>query len=53
MLLNIIINGYTESGMQDAASTADTVANTWSGRQYLAIKETAWQRDIAYYDNLK
>ncbi|MBD5161605.1 MAG: hypothetical protein HDT14_06255 [Oscillibacter sp.] len=53
MLLEIIVNGYTESGMQDAASTADTVANSWSGRQYLAIKESAWQKDIAYYNTLK
>ncbi|MCM1148484.1 MAG: hypothetical protein NC319_00140 [Butyricicoccus sp.] len=52
MLLDIIINGYTESGMQDAQSTADTVTNSWSGKQYLAIKEDAWQRDISYYNAL-
>ncbi len=53
MLLSIMVNGYTESGMQDAASCADTVSNTWSGKQYLAIMEGAWQKDIAYYETLK
>jgi len=53
MLLNIIVNGYTEAGMQDAASTVDTVTNTWSGKQYLAIKQTAWDKDISYYESIK
>ncbi len=53
MLLNIIISGYTDSAMRDAASTAENVAQTWSGRQYLAIKEGAWERDTAFYSTLK
>ena len=53
LLLEIIVSGYTDTAMRDAASTADTVANTWSGRQYLAIKESAWEKDIAYYETLK
>ena len=53
LLLELIVNGYTDTAMQDAASAADTVANSWSGRQYLAIKEGAWQKDVAYYDTLK
>ena len=48
MLLDLIING-----VQDAEAQAATVANDWSGKQYLAIKQGAWERDIAYYETLK
>ncbi len=48
MLLDLIING-----VQDPEAQAATVANDWSGKQYLAIKQGAWERDIAYYETLK
>ncbi len=48
MLLELMI-----SGVQDPEAQADTVANDWSGKQYLAIKQGAWARDIAYYETLK
>ena len=53
MLLNIAVNGYTDAAMQDAAGTADNVTNAWSGKQYLAIKQGAWDKDIAYFETLK
>ncbi len=53
MLLGLIANGYTDAAIQDAASAVDTVVNAWSGKQYLAIQEGAWQKDIAYYETLK
>ena len=53
MLLEIIVNGYTDAAMQDAASAADTVTNSWSGKQYLALKEGAWERDVEFYNTLK
>ena len=53
MLLDIIVNGYTDAAMQDAASTAANVTNAWSGKQYLAIKQGAWDKDIAYFETLK
>ena len=53
MLLEIMINGYTDAAMQDAAGTADNVTNAWSGKQYLAIKQGAWDKDIAYFETLK
>ncbi len=53
MLLEIMINGYTDAAMQDAAGTADNVTNAWSGKQYLAIKQDAWDKDIAYFETLK
>lgn len=48
MLLELII-----SGVQDPEAQAATVASDWNGKQYLAIKQGAWERDIAYYDTLK
>ena len=48
MLLDIIINGG-----EGAEATANKVANDWSGKQYLAIKEGAWEKDIAYFETLK
>lgn len=48
MLLEIML-----SGLQDAETTANTVSNDWSGKQYLAIKQGAWEKDIAYYETLK
>lgn len=53
MLLEIMINGYTDAAMQDAAGTADNVTNAWSGKQYLAIKQGAWDKGIAYFETLK
>ena len=53
MLLELIVNGYTNAAMLDAVGTADNVAGSWSGKQYLAIKQSAWEKDIAYYETLK
>lgn len=53
MLLDIIVGGYTDAAIKDAQSAVDTVSGTWSGKQYLAIKEGAWERDITYYETLK
>jgi putative aldouronate transport system substrate-binding protein len=50
LLVNLIVNGYTDASMTDAASAAETVKTAWSGAQYLSIKEGAWQRDITLYN---
>ena len=52
ILVDLIANGYTDANMTDAQSTADYVANNWNGKQYLAIKEGAWENDLAYYDTI-
>ena len=49
LLINLIVNGYTDANMSDAASAAAYVAGSWSGRQYLAIKQDAWDRALEYY----
>lgn len=53
ILVNIIVSGYTDPTMQDAKSTVETVTNAWSGKQYLAIKQDAWNRGMSYYETLK
>jgi putative aldouronate transport system substrate-binding protein len=52
LLVNLITAGYTDATMKDAQSTADNVAGAWSGKQYLAIKQDAWNRDLAYYQSM-
>ena len=53
MLLDIIVNGYTDANMQDAESTAAYVSANMSGMQYVALKQMAWQRALDYYATLK
>ena len=53
ILLSLIINGYTDSNMSDAQTTADYVANSWNGKQYLGLKEGAWQRDLTYFQSMQ
>ena len=52
ILINQIVSGYTDANMTDAATSADYVANNWSGRQYLALKQDAWTRALDYYATL-
>ena len=53
MLIDLIVNGYTfDAAIKDAESAAATVSDTWMGKQYLALKQDAWQRDLTYYDSL-
>ena len=53
ILVTLIVNGYTDANMSDAASAAAYVTNTWNGKQYLAIKQGAWERDVEYYQSIK
>lgn len=53
LLVNLIVNGYTDASMTDAASAANTVKTTWNGAAYLGIKEDAWKRDVEFYNSSK
>ncbi|MBR1607102.1 MAG: hypothetical protein IJ664_05275 [Clostridia bacterium] len=53
IFVDIIVKGYTEEGMTNADEAADTVKTTWKGRQYLALKNQAWNRLQAYYASLQ
>lgn len=52
LLVDIICGGYSGEGTSSAAETAATVTNTWNGKQYLALKDQAWQKLINYYNEL-
>ena len=56
ILLQLIVSGYgadmLDPAMTDAESTANTVATTWNGARYLAIKEAAWQNALNFYNTL-
>ena len=47
-----ICSGYTLDGATDAATSANKVAAEWSGKQYLALKQRAWNRDLDFYKSL-
>ena len=51
VLVNMIVNGFgaLDSSINDAQGAADFVSGSWSGKQYLAIKESAWQNALSYY----
>lgn len=53
ILVNIIVGGYTDSSMTDAAATVEKVSGGMNGKQYLAIKNDAWGRDLNYYNSMK
>ena len=53
IFVDLIVKGYTEEGMGDAEETAANVTTAWKGKQYLALKEKAWQKLQAYYAALQ
>jgi putative aldouronate transport system substrate-binding protein len=48
-LVDIIVAGFTLEGMGSAEETANTVAETMSGKQYLMLKQDAFDRLMDYY----
>ncbi len=53
ILVDIIAKGYTEEGMSNAQEAAAAVATNMSGKQYLTLKEDAWERLLGYYETIK
>ncbi len=51
--VDMIAKGYTDEGMSNGDEAAAAVANNMGGKQYLALKEDAWQRLLTYYDTFK
>ena len=51
-LVDIIVSGFTLEGMGSAAEAANTVAETMSGKQYLMLKQDAYDRLMDYYQTL-
>jgi len=52
LLVNQIAAGYTAEGMGSAEEAASYVTNTMGGLQYLALKQQAYDRLVAYYNSL-
>ncbi|MBQ9437597.1 MAG: hypothetical protein IJU50_04630, partial [Lachnospiraceae bacterium] len=52
LFVNQIVSGYAEEGMGDAASSAEKVAGEWGGKQYLTLKQDAWNRLLTYFNSL-
>jgi putative aldouronate transport system substrate-binding protein len=48
-LVDIIVAGFTLEGMGSAEEAAATVAETMSGKQYLMLKQDAFDRLMDYY----
>ena len=52
LFVDQIVNGYAVEGMADAEGSANYVADTMSGAQYLQLKQDAWARLQKYYASL-
>ena len=50
--INEIVVGYAEQGMGNAEAAAAQVKDVMGGSQYLQLKQTAWERVLAYYNSL-
>ena len=57
LLLFFIEKGYsetllTEANVSDAAGIATLVGTTWQDNLYLKVQQAAWDRLLAYYENM-
>ena len=52
LFVDIIVGGYAGEGTTSREETIATVSNTWNGVGYLTIKQIAWDKLVAYYENL-
>ena len=52
LLVDQIAAGYIQDGMNNAEEAVATTSTAWGGAQYLALKQQAWDRLVAYYETL-
>ena len=52
ILVAYIVGNLELEGFGSAAEAAKTVAESWSGAQYLALRQDAYNRLVAYYEAL-
>ncbi len=50
ILVDQIVKGYAVEGMGSAEESANYIATSMGGAQYLALKQSAWNRIQAYYE---
>ncbi|MBQ9324947.1 MAG: hypothetical protein IJ246_04165 [Clostridia bacterium] len=53
ILVNIVASGFVAEGMGNPEEAAAYVADTMSGKQYLRIKEFAWEDLLDYFEGLE
>lgn len=51
LFVDIIVGGFSGEGTSSADETVATVSNTWSGAQYLSLKQTAWDYLVQFYNS--
>ncbi|MBP3609438.1 MAG: hypothetical protein J6J42_03775 [Lachnospiraceae bacterium] len=49
LFCDIIVKGYTGEGTSSRDEIVNTITNTWNGSAYLAMKQKAWDKLVAYY----
>ena len=49
--VNFIAAGYSGEGTTSRAEVLNTAKTTWSGTQYLALKQMAYDKLVTYYNN--
>ena len=52
LFVDQIVNGYAVEGMSSAEESAAYVTDAMGGKQYLALKQRAWDRLVEYYNAL-
>ena len=52
LFVDIIAGGFTGEGTTSPAECAATVSDTWNGKQYLELRNQAWDRLVEYYTSL-
>ena len=52
LFIDQIVNGYAVEGMSSAEESAAYVSESMGGKQYLALKQRAWDRLVEYYNGL-
>ena len=50
VLMDIIVGGYTDANLKNAAAAADYVAGTWNGTRFVSILNDGWTRAQANYN---
>jgi hypothetical protein len=48
LFVDIIVNGLSKTAEEQAAE----VTGDWHGKQYLALRESAWKKLVTYYTGL-
>ena len=52
LFIGYIVGNLEIEGFGSAAEAAETVMTTWNGAQYLALRQDAYNRLVAYYESL-